>query len=511
MSLLEIRSISKRFGSLQANDAIDLTLEQGEILALLGENGAGKTTLMNILFGHYAADTGSIAINGKVLPPESTDAALKAGVGMVHQHFTLADNLTVLDNIVLGTESLWSLSSKLGAARIKLRGIMESLKLDVDLDALIGDLSIGQRQRVEILKALYRDATILILDEPTAVLTPQEVDSLFELLRKMVAEGLSIILISHKLNEVLNIADRIAVLREGKLVAQKTAKEVDRDELAELIVGRKIARPVSQPKTPGQPVIILSGVSVSHSDRQSLQNINLVVRRHEIMGIAGVAGNGQTALADLLSGVSSFDTGTMDYAEAPGAKLTAATLAENGAARIPEDRHAAGVVGDMSIWENLMLEDLGARPCWKHGVLLDEIAARWRAQQLISAFDIRCASMDMPASLLSGGNMQKIIIARNFRRTPAFVLANQPVRGLDEGAISFVHEQLLHAREQGAGVVLISEDLDELLSLSDQVMVIHRGTLSQPMKANLLTPRELGIQMTGGRTTAKSERQGYAV
>ncbi|MBX2881486.1 MAG: ABC transporter ATP-binding protein [Granulosicoccus sp.] len=498
MPLLEIRSISKRFGSLQANDAIDLALEQGEILALLGENGAGKTTLMNILFGHYAADSGSIAINGKVLPPESTDAALKAGVGMVHQHFTLADNLSVLDNIILGTESLWSLSSKIGRARDKLAGIMASLQLDVDLDTLVADLSIGQRQRVEILKALYRDATILILDEPTAVLTPQEVDGLFQLLREMVSNGLSIILISHKLNEVLSIADRIAVLRQGKLVAENSASSINRDELAELIVGRKISRPISKPITPGPPIIVLSDVSVEHADRQSLENIDLDVNRHEILGIAGVAGNGQTALADLLSGISFPDSGTIDFALAPGGKLTATKLALNGAARIPEDRHTSGVIGDMSIWENLMLEDLGSLPCWKSGVILDRTAARERASQLIRAFDIRCASMDMPASLLSGGNMQKVIIARNFRRTPDFILANQPVRGLDEGAIAFVHQQLLNAREAGAGIVLISEDLDELLSLADQVMVIHRGKLSQPMRANLLTPRELGIQMTGG-------------
>ncbi len=501
MPILEIKQISKRFGNLYANENISLTLESGEILALLGENGAGKTTLMNILFGHYAADSGSIKAFGKTLPPESTDSALHAGIGMVHQHFTLADNMTVLENIMLGTESMWSLWSDKRAAIKKIQTVATSLKLNIDVHAQISDLAIGERQRVEILKALYRDVKILILDEPTAVLTPQEVDSLFDMLRQMATNGMSIIIISHKLHEVLAISHRVNVLRHGKMVGEAATDTINRDKLAEMIVGREVIRPPIEPLEAGNAVISLSGICLNDSKqhRPLLNAINLRIHEHEIVGVAGVSGNGQNELSDLLSGLYTPDIGTLVFHGETIQNFSPKTMTSLGAARIPEDRHAAGVIGDMTIWENLLLEDLGNEPCWKSGLFISQKAARQRATDLIEQFDIRCASMDIPANLLSGGNMQKLILARNFQLNPSFVLANQPVRGLDEGAIAFVHGQILRARKKGAGVLLISEDLDELLRLSDRIVVMHNGELSKPMDAATLNHRDLGILMTGGQ------------
>lgn len=501
MPILEIKHISKRFGNLYANENVSLSLETGEILALLGENGAGKTTLMNILFGHYAADSGSITAFGKTLPPESTDAALNAGIGMVHQHFTLADNMTVLENIMLGTESMWSLWSNKKKASEKIQDVANSLDLKLDLNALISDLAIGERQRVEILKALYRDVKILILDEPTAVLTPQEVDSLFDMLRQMAANGMSIIIISHKLHEVLAISHRVTVLRHGKMVGEAATKQIDRDKLAQMIVGHEVKRPTIEPLEPGATVISLENISLNDKlqQRPVLNAINLQLREHEIIGLAGVSGNGQNELSDLLSGLRSPDSGNMHFRGMNIEKYSPKAMIKLGAARIPEDRHAAGVIGEMTIWENLLLEDLGAKPCWNSGLFINQKEARQRATDLIEQFDIRCANMDIPANLLSGGNMQKLILARNFQLDPSFVLANQPVRGLDEGAIAFVHEQILRARKYGAAVLLISEDLDELLRLSDRIVVMHNGELSAAMNAATLTQRDLGILMTGGQ------------
>lgn len=498
-AVLELSGISRRFGKVLANDNISLTLHRGEILGLLGENGAGKTTLVNILFGHYTADSGEIRVDGKPLRSASTDAALRAGIGMVHQHFTLADNMTVLENLMLGTEPLWSLSVRKGAAVRRLGQLQRSLGLSVDLETRVSDLSIGERQRVEILKALYRGARILILDEPTAVLTPQEVESLFALLRRMAEDGLSIILISHKLDEVLSLTDRVAVLRHGRVVGSRTTRSVDRDSLAGMIVGREVVRPARRPLPPGDIVIALEGAALADpsSGRLLLRGLNLEVRQHQIVGLAGVSGNGQRELAAVLSGLRNLSNGKFEFCGQPITRGSAAQLQSLGAARIPEDRHAAGVIGEMTIWENLLLEDLGRQPCWRWGRLLNRNAARARAASLVDSFDIRCAGVEAPVGLLSGGNIQKVILARNCSRDSRFVLANQPARGLDEGAIAFVHRQLLKQREQGAGVLLITEDLDELLRLSDQVVVMRSGTLTQPLPAESLSVRQLGLLMTG--------------
>lgn len=496
--LLSIRGVTKRFGTLVANDAISLELAAGQIMALLGENGAGKTTLMNILFGHYVADEGSIEIAGETLPPGSTDAAIARGVGMVHQHFTLADNLTVLDNITLGTEPLFALRRGTAKARAKIAAMAQEFGLAADVDALVGSLSVGERQRVEILKALYRDARILILDEPTAVLTPQEATSLFATLRKLTEKGLAIIFISHKLHEILAISDHVSVLRRGAIVGSIATKDADRAGLAEMMVGREVSRPKLEAMTPGGSVIRLKNVSLrGASEAQSLRDINLDIRAHEIVGLAGVAGNGQRALADLLSGLSAPDAGSVELLGEEITKTSPKEMVARGVGRIPEDRHARGVVGEMSIWENLISEDLKSPEISHGGIFIDQAKAMARSEAQIKKFDIRCEGSQAETRLLSGGNMQKLILARVLSPNPKFILANQPVRGLDEGAIAYVHRQLLEARERGAGVLLVSEDLDELFSLSDRIVVMFHGRLSPPLDTSKASIAEIGLMMAG--------------
>lgn len=494
--VLRLAGISKRFGDLQANDAISLDLRRGEVLALLGENGAGKTTLMNILFGHYVADAGSIEAFGENLPPGRPRAALDAGIGMVHQHFTLAENLTVQDNIVLGTEKLWSWRGHTMRARARIQQLAQDFGLAVDPAAKVGDLSVGERQRVEILKALYRDARILILDEPTAVLTPQESDALFATLKKLVAKGLAIIFISHKLHEVLAVSDRILVLRQGKLVAARETAGATRAELAELMVGRPVPVPKVEPQARGAEILRLTQIDLAADDgRAELDKVDLSVFEGEIHGIAGVSGNGQTPLADLLSGLRTPDGGNFQlFGRDRHASDPTEIAAEMG--RIPEDRHAMGLIGDMSITENMIAERYRAAPFSRHH-LIDWRAARKFAEDIIAGYDVRCPGPQATARLLSGGNMQKLILGREMAGNPKLILAAQPTRGLDIGAVGYVHEQLLSARAQGAGVLLISEDLDELLSLSDRISVIYRGRLSAPMERADFSVQQIGLMMAG--------------
>ena len=494
--VLKLDGVTKRFGSLLANDDISLSLAEGEVLALLGENGAGKTTLMNIIFGHYLADEGQVSVRGAPLPAGSPEAAIEAGIGMVHQHFTLADNLTVLENIILGRESLWSLRQGLAAGRRKLKGLCEQFGLEVDPDARVGSLSVGQRQRVEILKALYADARILILDEPTAVLTPQETDSLFATLRRMVGQGWSAIIISHKLHEILQVSDRIAVLRRGRLVGGVATAEADRDQLAEMMVGRKVVRPRAEPLEPGEPVLELKGVSTAGAG-VALDAVDLTVHSREIVGIAGVAGNGQAALAGIASGTELPSGGEARLFGKPIERADPRALVSDGVGRIPEDRHSTGMIGEMTIWENLISEDLRRPPFSRGGFLLDEAAAKRHAETLIEHYDVRCPGPEAETRLLSGGNMQKLILARGLSREPRFLVANQPARGLDEGAIAYVHGQLLEARRKGAGVLLISEDLEELFALADRIAVIFSGRLFPPMPAGTLDVKRVGMLMSG--------------
>jgi ABC-type uncharacterized transport system ATPase subunit len=477
--VLRLSGITKRFGPLVANDAISLDLHRGEVLALLGENGAGKTTLMNILFGHYMADEGSIEAFGETLPAGKPKAALARGIGMVHQHFTLADNLTVLDNVVLGTEPLWRIRSRHTEARAK-----------------IADLSVGERQRVEILKALYRDARILILDEPTAVLTPQETEALFATLQKLVERGLAIIFISHKLHEVMAVSRRVVVLRQGKLVAERNTAETDRHELAELMVGRPIPEPKVEPIPLGPIALSLRAIALAGEGHPRLQDVSLALHGNEIVGIAGVSGNGQGALADLISGIAQPSSGALSLFGQEIHYFDPATMVSYGVARIPEDRHAVGVIGDLSLEENLISARYRAQPFSQRG-LIDWRKVRDFATRIIADYDVRCPGPQAATRLLSGGNMQKLILGREMAQSPRIILANQPTRGLDIGAVGYVHQQLLKARANGAGILLISEDLDELLALSDRVVVMYHGRMSAPMARKDVTIRHLGLMMAG--------------
>lgn len=501
-AVLDFRNVSKHFGTLIANDDISFSLGRGEVLALLGENGAGKTTLMNILFGHYQADKGDILIDGKPLPPGSTQTAIAAGLGMVHQHFTLADNLTVLENIVVGTQPLWSGWLDLTAARNKLAKIGADYGLHIDADARVSNLSVGERQRVEILKALFRDCRILILDEPTAVLTPQEAQQLFTTLKKMVAQGLSVIFISHKLHEIMAISHRVVVLRRGAVVSSVATQDTNAGQLAELMVGRAVERSKPQAMAAGKLVVNIKDVSSHGYGPTRLEKIDLKIHAHEIVGIAGVAGNGQSTLADILSGVATDYGGAISINGVPLPEGDPQAIVALGAGRIPEDRHQRGVIGDFAIWENLIAEDIKSAPIAKAKTVINKSAALQRARAQIEQFDIRCEGPEVETKLLSGGNIQKLILARVLSPNPRFILANQPVRGLDEGAISFIQLQLLAARERGAAILLISEDLDELIALCDRLAVICDGRLSAALPPQDRTITELGLMMAGQSPTS---------
>ena len=507
--VLRLHAITKRFGGLVANDAVSLDLARGEVLALLGENGAGKSTLVSILFGHYVADSGSIEAFGQPLPPGNPKAALAAGIGMVHQHFTLADNLSVLDNVMLGTEPLWWPFSKRAAARARLLGAATRFGLQVNPDASIKELSVGERQRVEILKALVRGAKILILDEPTAVLTPVEAESLFDTLQQLIRQGLSVIFISHKLDEVLRVSHRIAVLRGGKLVATLAAAGSSKAELAELMVGRKVDAPTRVERAKGELTLRLRDVCVAGAGASAprLDRVNLELRAGEIVAIAGVAGNGQQALAELLFGLQTAEGGQI---EVRGQALPARPRdwVRAGVARIPEDRHAVGVVGELPLWENAVLERFDT-PAFSRAGVLRRVAAQAHARRLVERFDVRGTQSEgvaTPTRALSGGNMQKLILGRALMgdpqasAPPVLIVADQPTWGLDIGAVAYVHQQLLDACAQGAAVLLISEDLDEIFAIADRMAVIHQGRLTEALATAQWTMPQIGLAMAGGET-----------
>ncbi len=503
--VLRLAGITKRFGTLVANDNISLELHAGEILALLGENGAGKSTLVSILFGHYTADEGRIDVFGQSLPPGNPKAALAAGIGMVHQHFTLADNLSVLDNVMLGSEALWQPFSRRGAARDKLLEVARRFGLPVAPDAKVGSLSVGERQRAEILKALYRGARILILDEPTAVLTPQESEALFDTLGQMVAEGLSIIFISHKLGEVLRVSKRVAVLRGGKLVAEAPAAGTTQAQLAQWMVGHAVNAPQRRPApSVGEAVCTLKEVSTAGGGRDRLHGVSLTLKAGEIMAIAGVSGNGQLALADLLCGTRAASRGTVSFLGQP-MQASPARLVTQGVARIPEDRHAVGVVGDLSVWENAVSERLRS-PAFSKALWIKRRAAQAHAAHIVRTFDVRGGGPQSPARSLSGGNMQKLILGRALvapeagaatAQTPKLIIAHQPTWGLDIGAVAYVQQQLIAARDAGAAVLVISDDLDEVLALGDRVAVMHAGQLTEALPAAAWTREAIGLAMAG--------------
>src|SRR5262245_24832299 len=503
--VLRLKGITKRFGALVANDAISLDLGAGEVLALLGENGAGKSTLVSILFGHYVADAGEVEVFGKPLPAGDPAAALAAGIGMVHQHFTLADNLTVLENVMLGTEPLWRLRSRIAAARARLADISARFGLAVHANALVATLSVGERQRVEILKALYRGARILILDEPTAVLTPQESERLFATLAQFVTSGLAVIFISHKLDEVMAVADRVAVLRAGRLVADVARSATNKAQLAQWMVGRAIVpAPARSPWAPGPVVLQLDDVHVAEKGKPPLRGASLAVASGEIVAIAGVAGNGQAVLADLLFGLVRPATGTMrldgaTYSGDPRAVLRA------GVARVPADRRGVGSIGELSLWENAAIEQVRTPRFGRAGVLRRG-AMRAFGRELVQRFDVRGpglpdgTGLDATVSQLSGGNLQKLIlgralsIGRRDTKVARLIVADQPTWGLDVGAVAAIH-----AREERDAVLVISEDLDEIFALADRIAVINQGRIIETRAAGDWTLAELGLAMAERR------------
>ncbi len=498
--ILSLRGMTKHFGPVIAADAIDLDLQRGEVLALLGENGAGKTTLMNMLFGQYTPDAGSVHVFNEdgqetVLPSGQPQAAIDARIGMVHQHFTLAENLSVLDNILLGTEALLSARRNRKSARQKLSKLMHDSGLTAPLDTRVRDLTVGERQRVEILKALYRDARILVLDEPTAVLTPQEADMMFASIRAMVDDGLSVIFISHKLHEVLAFSDRIAVLRHGCKTGEMNTKDADTSSIIRMMVGADHEAPTRVHGIPKQPILNLANVNTKPSKGgQGLQDVNLTVHAGEIVGVAGVSGNGQSAFAGLISGLVQPTTGHVSVNDQVIQKLTPKVMLNAGVGRIPEDRHHDGIVSNMSVAENLVIERLDKPDVQQNGFLRKASIAD-NARNLTQNYDVRGPGINARSALLSGGNIQKLILARVLETNPDLILANQPTRGLDFKAASDVSLRLFEARDRGAGVILISEDLDEVLSLADRILVMHDGQLTETDSRDRTV---IGLAMAGG-------------
>jgi len=493
MFIVEMQKITKIFGELVANDHVDFQLKKGEIHALLGENGAGKTTLMRILYGLYQQTTGEIYIDSEKVIINSPKDAIRKGVGMVTQHFALVPPMTVAENVVLGYTDSFVLDQT--AIEKKVGEAADQFGLGINPKSIVRHLSVGQRQRVEILKALYRNAKVLILDEPTAVLVPQEVDSLFETLDRLRKDGLSVIFISHKLDEVTKITDRVTVLRDGKSIGTVNTVDVSQKQLAAMMVGRDTFGVSRQSDVNPENKKILEVENLSALDDKglpALKNLKLFIRSGEILGIAGVGGNGQKELAEILSGVKNPTSGTVKINGNNLIGKQPSEFTKLGMGRIPEDRHE-GVVGELSVYENLALEHLDE---FTNKGFLDRKAIRKNADDLIKKFQIKAKPTDKIRTL-SGGNMQKVLLARVLSRQPEVVIAPQPTRGLDVGATEYVREQLLEQRTRGAAVMLISEDLDEILSLSDRIAVIYEGEIVGVINAKDATPEKLGLMMSG--------------
>ncbi len=499
--VLELHGITKRFPGVLANDRVDFDLRRGEVHALLGENGAGKSTLMNVLYGLYHPDEGEIRIKGKPIRIHSPKDAIERGIGMVHQHFMLIPVMTVAENIVLANEPTHAgVLLDYATARKRVIELSQQFNFAIDPDARIENISVGQQQRVEILKALYRHADILILDEPTAVLTPQEAQELFEILKSLTKEDLSIIFISHKLNEVLEIADRITVLRRGKKVDTVYRAGATEEALARMMVGRDVLLRVEKTAaTPGDPALSVDDLhALDDRGLEVVRGVSFAVRGGEIVGLAGVDGNGQSELIEALTGLRRPSAGRVLFGGRNVTGASAATVLDLGLGHIPEDRQRRGLVLEFSLAENLALHDFDKSPYSRFGWLFPQRIVRW-AQGLLKQFDVRGGTPETPASALSGGNQQKVVLAREIARDPRVLIAAQPTRGLDVGAIEFVHSRLIEARDGGAAVLLVSLELDEVLSLSDRILVIYEGTIAAEYGPDV-TEEKLGIAMTGGRS-----------
>ncbi len=497
--VLELRGITKRFPGVLANDHIDLDLEQGEIHALLGENGAGKTTLMNILYGLYQPDEGEIYVRGQRVEIHSPSDAIRAGIGMVHQHFMLVPVFTVTENVMLGEEAtrLGGILDQ-GRAAERIRSISEQFGLQVDPEAYVKDLPVGVQQRVEIIKLLYREADILILDEPTAVLTPQEAEELFKIMRSLASQGKSIIFITHKLREVMEVADRITVIRAGRVVGTTTPARADRKKLAEMMVGREVQLEVERtPAHEGQVVLEVEDLLVLDDRNQvAVDGVSFVVHAGEVFGIAGVQGNGQTELVEAVTGLRQIAEGRVKVLGQDVTNSSPRRIVELGVAHVPEDRQQDGLVLSFPVADNLALMTY-YQPPFARGAVLQGDQILGNAQKLIEEFDIRTPSPLTPVGSLSGGNQQKVIVAREFSRPIRLLVAAQPTRGLDVGSIEYIHQRILEKRDQGCAILLVSSELDEILELSDRIGVMYRGKLVAVVPAEQATKENIGLLMAG--------------
>jgi len=500
--MLELRNITKRFGNVLANDHVNIVVKPGTIHAIVGENGAGKSTAMRIAYGFYKADEGEILVEGQAREIASPHDAIALGIGMVHQHFMLVDTMTVAENIVLGAEPGSGVALDLATASVEIRKLSEEFKLAVNPNAVIEHLSVGQQQRVELLKALYRHARLLILDEPTAVLTPQEVEEFFSILRRMREQGKTVVIITHKLAEVLAISDEVTVMRDGRVVGRVQTSETNAAELARMMVGREVLLRVEKPDAkPGGAELSVRNLSIIAKGAKRVNDVSFEVRKGEILGIAGVEGNGQTELIEALAGLISPSqlSGKILFEDRDITHEGARLRRELGIAHIPEDRHRRGLLLEFDLAENSILGVHYRKPIVSFaGVVLDNVAIRKRANEIIEGFDVRPANPDLPARSLSGGNQQKLIIGREFKVDPKLLLVSQPTRGVDIGAIEFIHRKLVGLRGAGCAVLLVSAELEEVTSLSDRLLIIHEGRIVGEVDPKVATIEEIGLLMTRG-------------